>query len=239
MSRSLLAGASLALIASLAACSPAAPLVAVATAPEVVEAPVAPVAISAPAGEYASDPNHSSITFKLQHVGLSNYTMRFRTFDATVTFDPANIPGSKVSAKVKPSDVLVGFPGDYVKNHPGTKFKSWEDDLANSSKFLEAGAFPEIGFVSTGVEVSGVRTAKVTGDFTLRGVTKPLVLDVTFDGETPEHPFSKTPALGFTATGAFKRSDFGLGPHLPAAMVGDEISVTIEGDFIGKAAATP
>lgn len=240
MSKKLLAGAGIAAFLALAACSPKAPLTTEAQAnTAIVEAPAAtaPVAITVPAGDYAVDPNHASITFKLQHLGLANYTMRFRTYDATVAFDPAAIGNSKVTAKVKPSDILVGFPGDYVANHPGTRFKSWEDDLANSSKFLNAGQFPDITFTSTSVEPSGERTAKVTGDLTMLGVTKQLVLDVTFDGETASHAFAKVPAVGFSGTGKFKRSDFALGPHLPAEVVGDEITVNIEGDFIQKPAS--
>jgi polyisoprenoid-binding protein YceI len=233
MLKPMLAGVSLLLLA--AACSPQ-PIIEAAPV-TVAEAPAAvtPVAITVPAGEYVSDPLHSSITFKTQHLGLGYYTMRFRTFDASVAFDPKNIPASKVSAKIRPSDILVGYPGDYVKNHPGTKFKSWEDDLANSTRFLNAGEFPEISFVSTGVEASGERNAKVTGDLTIGGVTKPVTLDVRFDGETAEHAFAKVPAVGFSATGTFKRSDFNLASHLPAAAVGDEIIVSIEGDFIQKA----
>ncbi len=79
---------------------------------------------------------------------------------------------------------------------------------------------------------SGQDSAKVTGDLTLKGVTKPVTLDVTFDGETDSHPFAKVPALGFSATGTFKRTDFGL--DYLAGMVGDEVSVQIEGDFIQK-----
>ena len=169
-----------------------------------------PITIAAPAGDYASDPNHASVEFKLHHLGLSFYTLKFKTFDATVTFDPANIAASKVSATIKAADILAGYPGDYVANHTGTKFKSWEDDLANSTNFLDAGKFPTITFVSTSVEPSGERSAKVTGDLTLKGVTKPVTLDVTFSGETASHPFGKVPAIGFSATGSFKRADFGL-----------------------------
>src|SRR5690606_28975277 len=120
----------------------------------------------------------------------------------------------------------------YVADHPGTQFTSWEDDLANSELFLNAGAYPEIKFASTSVEPSGERSAKVTGDLTLLGVTRPVTLDATFSGETDSHAFAKVPAVGFSATGAFSRSAFGLGSHLPAEVVGDEITVTIDGDFI-------
>ena len=231
----LIAGASLLLLA-LAACAPAA-TPAAETAPAVVEAAApTPITITAPAGEYVVDPTHASVTFKLQHLGLANYTLRFRTYDATVAFDPANIAASKVSATIKPSDLIVGYPGDYAAGHPGSKFKSWEDDLANSTNFLDAGKVPAITFTSTSVEPSGERTAKVTGDLTLKGVTKPVVLDVTFAGENPAHPFAKVPAIGFSAKAAFKRSDFGLDYLLPA-IVGDDVQVEIEGDFIQKVAS--
>jgi polyisoprenoid-binding protein YceI len=225
----LFAGASLALLA-LVACSPA---------PLVTETPIvgnaeiaapAPITIASPAGDYVSDPNHSSVEFKLQHLGLSFYTLKFRTYDATVSFDPANIAASKVSATILPTSILAGYPSDYVANHPGTKFKSWEEDLATSTNFLDAKQF--LTFTSTSVAPNGERSAKVTGDLTLKGVTKPITLDVTFAGETASHPFSKVPALGFSATGTFKRSDFGL--DYLSGMVGDDVSVEIEGDFIQK-----
>ena len=230
----LFAGVSLALLA-LVACSPAPAPEAAAPAATLAAAEItapAPLVIASPAGDYVSDPNHSSVTFKLQHLGLSFYTLKFRTYDATVSFDPANIAASKVTATIKPDDILAGYPSNYVANHPGTKFKSWEEDLANSTNFLDAKQFPAITFTSTSVAPSGERSAKVTGDLTLKGVTKPVTLDVTFDGETASHPFSKVPALGFSATGTFKRTDFGI--DYLAGMVGDEISVQIEGDFIQK-----
>jgi len=235
--KSLFAGASLALLA-LAACAPAPAPTPAPAAPEVAAAPT-PITIAAPAGEYVSDPTHSSVNFEVQHLGLSFYSMKFKTFDAAVTFDPANIGASKVTATLKPSDLVVGYPQDYVKNHPGTKFKSWEDDLANSTNFLDAGKFPTITFTSTAVEPSGERSAKVTGDLTLKGVTKPITLDVTFSGETASHFFAKVPAIGFSATGTFKRSEFGS--EYLAGVVGDDVKVEIEGDFIQKVApaATP
>lgn len=225
----LFASTGVAVLALAAACSPAAEPTATAQA----AATVTPITISAPAGEYAVDTNHASITASLQHLGLSYYTIRFKTYDATVTFDPANIAASKVTATVKPGDLLVGYPGDYAAGHPGSKFTSWEEDLINSTNFLDAGQFPTATFVSTAVEASGERSAKVTGDLTLKGVTKPVTLDVTFSGETASHPFSKVPAIGFSAVGTFKRTDFGLS-NLPVEIVGDEITLRIEGDFMQK-----
>ena len=231
--KSLFTGASLTLLA-LVACTPA-PVASPAPAvPEVAAAPT-PITIAAPAGEYVSDPTHASVNFKVQHLGLAWYSLKFKTFDATVTFDPANIAASKVTATIKPSDLVIGYPQDYVKNHPGTKFKTWEDDVANSANLLDGGKFPTITFTSTSVEPSGERSAKVTGDLTLKGVTKPVTLDVTFSGETASHYFAKVPAIGFSAVGTFKRSDFGM--EYLAGVVSDDVKVEIEGDFIQKVAA--
>ncbi len=231
--KSLFTGASLALLA-LVACTPA-PVASPAPAvPEVAAAPT-PITIAAPAGEYVSDPTHASVNFKVQHLGLAWYSLKFKTFDATVTFDPANIAASKVTATIKPSDLVIGYPQDYVKNHPGTKFKTWEDDVANSANLLDGDKFPTITFTSTSVEPSGERSAKVTGDLTLKGVTKPVTLDVTFSGETASHYFAKVPAIGFSAVGTFKRSDFGM--EYLAGVVSDDVKVEIEGDFIQKVAA--
>jgi polyisoprenoid-binding protein YceI len=236
----LFAGASLVAFAALAACSPApapepAAPAAETAAPEAAATP-APVAITVPAGEYVSDPTHSSVTFKVQHMGLAYYTLGFKTFDATVTFDPANLTASKVTAKIAAADIQPFYKGDYKGTHAQSKFASWEDDLANSTNFLDAKAFPEITFVSTAVEVTGARTGKVTGELTLKGVTKPVVLDVTFAGENPSHPMAKGPAIGFSATGSFKRSDYGLSYLVQQGMVGDDVSFAIEGDFLQKPA---
>jgi len=220
---------------ALAACSPAGEAPAAPVAAAEPAAPT-PITIAAPAGEYVSDPNHSSVNFTLQHLGLAGYNLKFPTFDATVSFDPSNIAASKVTATIKAASIISGYPGDYLGTHAGTKFKSWDDDLANSSNFLDAGQHPMITFVSTAVEPSGERSAKVTGDLTLKGVTKPVTLDVTFAGETSAHPFAKVPAIGFSATGTFKRSEFGINYLLPT-IVGDDVTVRIEGDFIQKPAA--
>jgi polyisoprenoid-binding protein YceI len=202
--------------------------------PEVAAAPT-PITIAAPAGEYVSDPTHASVNFKVQHLGLAWYSLKFKTYDATVTFDPANSAAAKVTATIKPSDLVIGYPQDYVKNHPGTKFKTWEDDVANSANLLDGGKFPTITFTSTSVEPSGERSDKVTGDLTLKGVTKPVTLDVTFSGETASHYFAKVPAIGFSTVGTFKRSDFGM--EYLAGVVSDDVKVEIEGDFIQKVAA--
>ena len=220
--------AALSLLALLAACNR--PGEAPVTAPA-AEAEAA-VALKAPAGVYALDPTHATLQWSVLHNTISNYTARFDKLEATLTLDPANIGNSRITATIDPTSVDAAYPADYEASHAGTGFHSWNDDMANNAKFLNAKAFPTIKFVSTSVEPTGARTAKVTGDLTFLGQTRPVTLDATFNGEIERHPFAQVPAVGFAAEGRFKRSDFGMavGP------VGDEVTIRFDGEFIQQAA---
>ncbi|MET4684663.1 YceI family protein [Brevundimonas faecalis] len=215
--------------ALLAACSPAADK---SGAPAADAASTAPVELKAPAGVYAMDPTHASLQWSIAHNTISNYTARFNTFSAKITLDPANLANSTVEATIDPASVDANYPADYVGAHAASGFKSWSEDIARNKNFLNAGAFPQITFKSTKVELTGPRTAKVTGDLTFLGVTKPVTLDATFNGELEKHPFMQVPAIGFAAEGRFKRSDFGMavGP------VGDEVTIRFDAEFIKEAA---
>ncbi|MFN7128930.1 MAG: YceI family protein [Brevundimonas sp.] len=192
----------------------------------------APVTLKAPAGAYALDPTHATLQWSVLHNTISNYTARFDKVEATLTLDPANVENTRITATIDPTSVDAAYPADYKASHAATGFDSWNDDIANSAKFLNAKAFPSIKFVSTAVEQTGARTAKVTGDLTFLGQTRPVTLDATFNGEIERHPFAQVPAVGFAAEGRFKRSDFGMavGP------VGDEVTIRFDGEFIQQAA---
>ena len=97
--------------------------------------------------------------------------------------------------------------------------------------FLNSSQYPKINFVSTKVERLTEATGKVHGDLTLHGVTKPVTLDVTLNG-AKTHPMRGGGALGFSASTTFKRSDFGVKNMVP--MVGDEVTVLIEAEFLEK-----
>lgn len=174
-----------------------------------------------PAGVYALDKYHASVTWKVSHLGLSNYTARFKTLDAEVTFDPADITKSKVTATIDPASVET----DFVP----TPEKDFNEKLAKGEDWLNAGKYPKITFASTKIEVTGENTGKIHGDLTFLGVTKPVVLDAVFNGGYAEHPFTKQPAMGFSAKGSLKRSDFGFSTYLPA--IGDEVAFDIEVEF--------
>lgn len=171
----------------------------------------------APAGQYALEKTHASITFKAMHMGLANYTMRFNTFDANITLDPAKPEASKLSVTIDPSSL----DSNNAKMTAHT----------NNADFFDVAKHQSITFTSTKIEKTGANTGKVHGDLTLLGVTKPIVLDATFNNGGA-HPFFKKYALGFSATTTIKRSDFGMGYGIP--MVADDIPVAIETEFVQK-----
>ena len=104
-------------------------------------------------------------------------------------------------------------------------------------EFFDAAKYPEMTFVSTAVELTGANTADITGDFTLHGVTKPVVLSATFNGGYAGHPMDPHARIGFSAKGQIKRSDFGISAGIPAPGttmgVSDEVEIIIEAEFNG------
>jgi len=217
-------------VAALTACSP--PTAKKTEAPPAAAptpAAAAPAAPQVPAGDYKLDPSHANLEFKVNHLGFSHYTARFTDFDASLKFDPAHPETSSVEATIDPKSLTLPRPP-----------AGFKDELTGKS-WLDAGQYPAITFRSTKVEVSGANTAKITGDFTLHGVTKPVLLEATFNGGYAGHPMDPHARIGFSAHGVFKRSEFGIGYGVPAPGstmgVSDEVQVQIEAEFSGPALA--
>ena len=179
---------------------------------------VAPVKIAgeAPTGNYKLDPTHASVTWSLSHAGLSNYTARFDTISGALNFNSASPEASTVDIRIDSSSVSTGLD-------------KFDNELATSGSFFDAGTYPSIRFVSTGITVTGEATGIITGDLTLKGVTKPLTLDTAFNGAGKSFG-NPGKTLGFSATGKFNRSDFNMG-HLVAFGIGDEVTLKIETEF--------
>jgi polyisoprenoid-binding protein YceI len=194
-------------------------------------APEADVKLVVPAGEYKLDKTHALLEFSVSHMGLSNYTPRFGDFDSTINLDPVNLENSSVNLTVNLASVSTLYPGDYAaKKRP---FKSWDDQLANDPGFFNAREFATATFKSTKVEKSGPRNAKVTGDFTLRGVTKPVTFDVTLIGQAEKAMMTKLPAFGVRAEGMIQPADFGMQGMLAAKPV----KILFDGEFHPAGAA--
>lgn len=182
----------------------------------------------APAGEYKLDPSHASIVWKVPHMGLSNYTARFAKFDATLHFDPKDPAKNSVDVTIDPTSIRTDYPYNDVKSPFGVT-ENFDKVLATGENWFDATKFPKIAFKSTGVERTGDNSAKVTGDLTLKGVTKPVVMDVTFNGSYAKHPMAPLSVVGFSGVTSIKRSEFGMGYLTPA--VGDDIEIIIEAEF--------
>jgi polyisoprenoid-binding protein YceI len=175
-----------------------------------------------PAGAYAIDKAHTSVTFRVSHLGFSRYTARFANVDGKLKFDPAAPASMAVAATIDPRSLALNSPP-----------AGFHDQLMGKN-FFEAAKYPAITFRSTKVAVTGPNTAKVTGDFTLHGVTKPVILDVTYNGGWPANAMDGA-RIGFSAHGSIKRSAFGMGFGVPAPGsnlgVGDDVEVMIETEF--------
>jgi polyisoprenoid-binding protein YceI len=214
-------------VLALAACSPKPAEAPKAAAPAPTPAATAPPTSDAPAATYTIDPAHTAVLFRVSHLGFSHYTADFDRVSGTLVFDPANPAATTIEAKIDPKSLDLPNPP------PG-----FHDELMGKAWF-DAATYPEITFRSTKVETTGPNTANVTGDFTLHGVTKPVVLETTFNGGYAPNPFDGA-RVGFSAKGSFKRSDFGMGAGVPAPGsnmgVSDEVQVVIETEFNGPGA---
>lgn len=169
-----------------------------------------------PAGEYVLDPHHASLLVKIPHMGFSNYTMRFDKLDGRFTYDPANWTATQVTITVDPTSINTG--------------QSSFDKTIAGPEYFNAGKYPAITFVSHGVTgQDGEGT--VSGDLTFHGVTRPVTLDVMFNGVGPGMLGVGT-RLGFSGTAHIKRSDFGV--TAVNQFTGDDLELVFETEFTKK-----
>ncbi len=162
-------------------------------------------------GQYKSEPSHTSLLWRVGHLGLSNYTARLNKVSADLDFNSAEPEKSKVIAQIDPLSVATGI-------------ESFDKEIGE--KLFENKA---IIFKSTKLIPISNTKAKMIGDLEFHGITKSVELIVTFNGGTI-YPFSTKHAIGFSAHGYFKRSDFGVTQYIP--LVSDEVEISIEAEFI-------
>ena len=165
-------------------------------------------------GSYKVDPNHTQVMFSVSHMGFSTYTGTFSGADGELTLDPKTASASALKVSVPVKSVMT----------TSTKL----DEELRSADWLDAGQFPDMTFVSTKVTPAGKGKAKVTGDLTIHGVTKPATLEVSFVG-AGVNPLDKKYTVGFEAKGDVKRSDFGVKKYVP--LIGDTLHLSIAGAF--------
>ena len=164
----------------------------------------------AEAEKYVLDPTHSQILFSYSHLGFSTSYGMFSGFEGEIAFDQANPAASSVSVAFPVRSMLTGWQARF--------------DHFMSPDFLDAAEDEMVTFTSTAIEVTGEKTAKITGDLTLNGVTKAVVLDAVLN-QAGEHPMEKKPWAGFSATATVLRSEFNLGLYAP--YISDEVALEI------------
>jgi polyisoprenoid-binding protein YceI len=159
---------------------------------------------------YKLDPTHTNVLASWNHFGYSNPFAHFGDVDGTLVYDAEEVSRSSVVVTL-PLSGLNGF-SDKFNAH------------LRSADFFDAENFPVATFRSTRVEAAGNGKLKITGDLTIKGITRTVVLDATLNKAAP-HPMTKAPAIGFDATTTIKRTDFGVGAYAPN--VGDEVTLRI------------
>jgi len=181
----------------------------------------APLAV-AQYSNWASDPNHSEVDFSIKHGGVSNIHGRFGAVAATLVYNEADVTKSTVTATIDVGSVDTGVAP--------------RDAHLKTDAFFDVAKFPTATFTSTGVVKNGNKLT-VSGNFTIHGVTKPIVLDVEGPSQPVEGMMDHKPHSGFTATTTLSRSAFGIGSGFPSAMVGDDVKLTIEVEIVKQETA--
>lgn len=163
------------------------------------------------------DKAHSRLSYSVTHMGISESEGAFRTFDAKIT-----------SSKEDLSDATIEVSADVNSLSTDNEMR---DKHLKSADFFDAEKFGTLSFKSTSFKKVSGKNYKLTGDLTLHGVTKSVTLDAVFNG-TVTNPMNKKISAGFKFTGTIKRTDFGIGASMPAAMLGDDVKILGNAEFV-------
>jgi len=168
-------------------------------------------ATAARATDYTIDPTHSHILFMIDHFGFAKIVGLFSEFNGSISFDPNNVPGSKLKVTIKTESLQ-------------TQFAPRDKDLKGADWF-NVTEFREMTYVGTEFVKKDDHAGTVTGKLTLRGVSKPVTLNVVVN-KVGQNPLDKIDSAGFSARGTLKRSEFGMKAFLGG--IGDDIDLIIE-----------
>ena len=169
-----------------------------------------PFAAQAEPEAYTLDASHSQVLFSYNHLGYSTTWGMFSGFEGEIAFDQADPANSSVTVSFPVRSMFTGWEGRFEHFMSADFFGAAEDEM--------------VTFASTAIEVTGESTANITGDLTLNGITKPVILAATLN-QASDHPMEAKPWAGFDATTTLLRSDFDVGNFAP--FVSDEVEVQI------------
>jgi len=176
--------------------------------------PVNEDAFKVQSGDYVVDPSHATVIFGINHLGFSTFYGRFETISGRLAFNAKDPASSSVAIEIDTASI-------------STNSGPLDEELRASAMF-DSENVPTASYVSTGITITGDKTGTLDGLLTIKEVTRPVQLLVTFGG-SGTHPISGKKTVGFNAEGRFKRSEFGLDSWLP--IVGDEVNLIIEAEF--------
>jgi len=168
---------------------------------------------------WKNDQPHSQLGFTITHLGIADVSGTFNDFDVTVTSSKKDFSDAvfELTANVGSIDTRVEQRNNHLK----------------SADFFDVEKYPTLTFKSTSIEKTGKDKYKLSGNLTIRAITKPVTMDLIYRG-TIENPQSKAATAGFQLTGTIKRSDFNVGPNFPAPMLNDEVRIKADGEFTQK-----
>lgn len=178
--------------------------------PALVVAGLSAPLISVQAATYQMDPQHTSVIVTWNHFGFSHPTADIPNARGTIDFDPAHPEQAKVD---------VTIPVKEIDTHVPALTREFQN-----AKYFDTAKYPQATFRSTKVVATGDNHFEVTGDLTLKGITKPVTLHATLNKQG-EQPMLKKQAVGFDATGTLNRSDFKIDQYIPA--VADQVTLTL------------
>jgi polyisoprenoid-binding protein YceI len=163
------------------------------------------------------DKNHSRLSFTAKHFGISHVEGNFKIFDATLKTNKEDF-----------TDALIEMTAEVISVNTDVEMR--DKDL-RSSNWFDAEKYPKLIFKSTAFKKISGNNYKLEGSITMHGITKPITFNVVYNGKAL-NPVSKKYAVGFTVTGKLKRTDFSIGTELFAGVVGNEIEVQSNVEFI-------
>lgn len=183
---------------------------------------IASIAFVSAQTTWTNDPAHSRLGFKVKHLTISEINGYFSDFSVSVTTSKVNYSDAQVTLTAKIKSINTGV--------------EMRDNHLKSPDFFDAEKFETLSFISTSFNLVPSKSKKspakavLKGNITLHGVTKPIALDVTYYGSVV-NPMSKKNTAGFHISGTLKRSDFGIGPKFPEAMVSDVVTIIADAEF--------
>jgi polyisoprenoid-binding protein YceI len=173
---------------------------------------LAGASVEAQTSSWTIDPAHSSVTFEIRHMSVSNVHGSITGVTGTVTLDEKDVTKSSVNATIDTTTLTTNVDA--------------RDKHLKSPDFFDVAKYPQITFKSTSLSNAGGKL-QLTGDLTLTGVTKSVTFDV--DGPAPPQTAKDGKVRsGFSATGKLKRTDFNFGPKFGAPVLGDDVKFTID-----------